>query len=72
MSGKLFECEITEDDELVMRFHMPAFRRVLPETRSHFVAARKETLLAIRSLVDAALERMPEEPKTVKQTITVE
>ncbi len=70
--AKLFECEMTEEDEIVMRVHMPTFRRVLPETRAHFVAAQKEMLMALRSLVDAALERVPEEPPAVKRTIKVE
>ncbi len=71
--AKILECEMNDQDELVMRVHMPTFRRFLPETRAHVVAAQKEMLLALRSLVDAALERVPDEPQgPVKRSIKVE
>ncbi len=72
MTQKLIDCEMTDEDALVVRIQMPTFRRVLPEARAHMVAARKEMLLALRSLIDAALERMPEETTPVKRTIKVE
>ncbi|HWI52695.1 MAG TPA: hypothetical protein VNT01_11215 [Symbiobacteriaceae bacterium] len=37
-------------------------RPMPPEVKQHFTAARRETLLGIRAVVDAAIERMDEEP----------
>lgn len=39
-----------------------AARPVPPEAKQHFKAARREALLGVRALVDAAIERMDEEP----------
>lgn len=47
--------------------------RALPdEFTEHARAAQKETLLAIRSLVDAAIERAEEKPKRKATKIEVE
>ncbi len=42
------------------------------EFRKHMRAASKETLLAYRSLIDAALERIEEKPKKKRTKIKVE
>ncbi len=48
-------------------------REFLPaEFRAHLKAARKEMLLAMRSLIDAAIERTEEKPKKKTTKIKVE
>lgn len=37
-------------------------RPVLPEAKQHFKNARREALLGVRAIVDAAIERMDEQP----------
>jgi hypothetical protein len=63
MAEKLFECEWTPGEELVFRFRRPGLRLLAPEVRTHLLGARKETLLAVRSLLDTALERLQEEER---------
>ncbi len=61
MGTKLFECEVTDDGELVLRFHRPSRPVcVKADTRAHFIDARKEFLLGIRSMLDSLLEAVPE------------
>ena len=51
-----------EEKEYVFRFRVPKCRLLMhPETRNHLRAARREVLLAVRSIVDAAIEGL--EPK---------
>jgi hypothetical protein len=57
---KFFECEYSPEEGFSLRIHRPAFRAFSPEARSHLLEARRETLLALRSLVEAALERLEE------------
>jgi hypothetical protein len=63
MAEKLFECEWTPEGELVFRLKKPGTRVLPPEVRGHVLEARKEVLMALRSLIDAALERMDEKAK---------
>jgi hypothetical protein len=61
-----------------MRAFKAGFRRgrgkeFLPEEfRAHLRASRKEMLLAMRSLIDAAVERTEEKPKKKTTKIKVE
>lgn len=41
-----------------------------PEARMHFHTARREMLLAVRSLVDAALERVDKDVETERASIS--
>ncbi|MGD0765768.1 MAG: hypothetical protein ABR978_05620 [Dehalococcoidia bacterium] len=63
MAEKLFECEWTPEGELVFRLRKPAKHVLNPEIRGHVLEARKEVLMALRSLIDVALERMDEKEK---------
>jgi hypothetical protein len=48
-------------------------KEFLPEeSRAHLRTARKEMLLAVRSLIDAAIERTEEKPKKKTTKINVE
>jgi len=57
---KPFEYEYRPGDELVLRFRRPVIDLIPCEARDHLMAAQKEFLLALRSLVDAAISRMEE------------
>ncbi len=64
MSDAMFEFERLPDEGFVFRFNprRPSF--LAPEPRTHLRAARKEILLAFRSLLDAALEDLEKAEKT--------
>lgn len=47
-------------DALNITLPMPRLLRLPEETRAHLRAARREQLLAVRSLVDAAIHRLEE------------
>ena len=65
MSDSIFEVEHRPGEEVVLRFKSPKFQ-VLPDTtRQHLLTARKEVLLALRSMLDKAIERT-EETKATK------
>ncbi len=60
-SGTGGERKAADDDSVVIR--LPSLRRLMrqclpDETVQHLQAAQREQLLAIRSLVDAAIERL--------------
>jgi hypothetical protein len=56
VAEKFFECEYSPEEGLCLRIRKPAIRAFSPEARGHLLEARRETLLALRSVVDAALE----------------
>jgi len=74
MAEKLFECEWTPEGEIILRIKKPGMGVLTPEVRAHVLGARKEMLTALRSLIDAALDKMEEQegPKTRRTTIKVE
>lgn len=53
-------------EELVVHFRPPEFDKCSSDAKEHILAATKETLLALRSLVDAAVESV--EKAEVKST----
>ena len=66
MAGKILEIEHHPGGELILRFNKPALALLPKETRNHLRTARKETLLALRSLLDKAIERAEEAEKPRK------
>jgi len=63
MAERILELERRPGEEYVLRFR-PSKLRFLPETtRQHTRAAQKELLLAVRSLIDGAIERLEEAEK---------
>jgi hypothetical protein len=60
VAEKFFECEYSPEEGFSLRIRKPAFQAFSPEARSHLLEARRETLLAMRSMVDAALGRLEE------------
>ena len=64
MAEKIFEIEHHPGEEVILRFKTPMLS-IMPEaTRGHFRTAHKEALLALRSLLDKAIERAEEAEKT--------
>jgi hypothetical protein len=74
MAEELFECEWTPEGEIILRIKKPGLGVLTPEVRAHMLGARKEVLSALRSLIDAALDKMEQEesPRTHRTTIKVE
>ena len=72
MPGGRIEWEHHPGGEFVLRFK-PPLPEILPkEARGHIKAARKETLLTLRSLIDAAIGQMEEAEKKRQTKIEVE
>ncbi len=64
MSDSIFEVEYHPREEVVLRFKSPRFRGLPDATKQHLLVARKEMLLALRSMLDRAIERMEEPGET--------
>jgi hypothetical protein len=69
ISGSI-EWEHRPGEEFVLRFKPPTGKMVSDETVSHVKAARKEMLLALRSLIDAAIVQQEKPEKRGKQRRT--
>ncbi len=72
MIGGMIEWEHRPGEEFVLRFKPPSGTAVSDEARGHVKAARKEILMALRSLIDAAIERSEETEKKGPTKIEVE
>ena len=64
MSDSIFEVEYHPGEEVVLHFKSPELWWLPDSTRQHLSVARKEMLLALRSMLDRAIERMEESGKT--------
>ncbi|MCL0094341.1 hypothetical protein M1N58_00365 [Dehalococcoidales bacterium] len=64
MAEKLFEVEYHPGEEIILRFKVPRFSVAPEATRSHLRSAHKEILLALRSLLDKAIEQAEAVEKT--------
>jgi len=64
MGESIFEIEHRPGEEIVLRFKSPSIPIMPEETKSHFRMAQKEVLLALRSLLDKAIEQAEEAEKT--------
>ena len=70
MAERIFGIEYQPGEEVVLRFKVPGLS-VMPEaTKGHFRMAHREMLLALRSLLDKAIERAEEAEKTKTKTKT--
>lgn len=67
MGEKIFECEYSPGEEIVMRFRPPRLKMVPAATRNHIRVAHKELLLALRSLIDGAIEAIERREKSEKE-----
>ena len=70
MAEKIFEVEHEPGEELVIRLRLPRFEAVSKPTREHILAAHKEMLMALRSVVDVAIEHVDEAGKKKGKTRT--
>lgn len=64
MGEKILEVEHNPGEELVLRIKPPLLRMLPEEAMGHLRKARKERLLALKSMIDRAIERMEEGEKT--------
>lgn len=64
MSDSIFEVEHRPGEELVLRFRAPKLKGLPQETKKHIMTAQKEFLLALRSLIDGAVELIEKAEKT--------
>ena len=58
------EVEHRPGEEVVLHFKSPKFRKLPDTTRQHLLAAQKEILVALRGILDSAIERTEESGKT--------
>lgn len=69
MSDSMFEISIQPGEEVVVKLRAPDLKMFKGETVQHLMGAKKEMLLALRSLLDEAISRAegdaaPSEGKT--------
>ena len=64
MSDSIFEVEYHPGEEVVLRFKSPKFRGLPDSTRQHLSVARDEVLLALRSMLDRAIEKAEKSGET--------
>lgn len=63
MATKLLEVELTDKEELVVRLR-PGMARLVPqEAAQHARGAVKETLMAMRTLLDVTIKKMDAQEK---------
>ncbi len=70
MGQRIFEIEHQPGEQFVLRFRPYALCWLPEETRSHIFGARKEMLLALRSIIDRAIERVEEREKSEAKSRT--
>jgi len=70
MSDSIFEAEHRPGEEWVLRFKSPKFHGLSDSTRQHMLAAQKEILLALRSMLDGAIERTERSSQAKKRKRT--
>jgi len=70
MSDTIFEVEHRPGEEVVLRFKLPKFLGLPDATRQHLLVARKEMLLALRDMLDRAIERTERSGKAPKKKKT--
>jgi len=66
----MFEVEYHPGEKVVLRFKSPKFHGLPEPTKQHLLAARDELLLALRSMLDKAVERTEEAEKTKRRKRT--
>ena len=59
--GRVVDFDYSKDEGFVIRIRPDRLRVAPKETRQHLFRASKEFLLALRSLVDSAIERIEAE-----------
>ncbi len=70
MSDSIFEVEYHPGEEVVLHFKSLKLWGLPDSTRQHLLAARKEMLLALRSMLDRAIERAEKSGETERKKKT--
>ena len=68
MEDSFFEIEHRPGDAIVLRFRSPQLWGLPDSTRRHMRSASKEMLLAVRGVLDKAIEKMEEPAPKRKRT----
>ena len=71
MAEKIFEVEIGPDKELVLRFHRPK-SLVSDVAKDRILGSAKEMLVAVRDLVDTAIEVVEKKEGHKKESQKIE
>jgi len=69
-SDTILEVEHRPGGEIVLRFKSPKFRGLPGTTKQHLAAAQKEILLALRDMLDRAIERKETSAKAPRKKRT--
>jgi len=74
MSDSMFEISFQPGEEVVIRLRAPNLKMMKGETAQHIIGAKKEMLMALRSLLDEAISKTEEaaSPAAEKTRIKVE
>jgi len=74
MSDSMFEISFQPGEEVVIRLRAPNLKMMKGETAQHIIGAKKEMLMALRSLLDEAISKTEEaaSPAEEKTRIKVE
>ena len=64
MPERVVEIDYSANEGLTLRFRPHSLEMIPESTRRHMRAANKELLLALRSFVDQAIDRMEPEKKS--------
>ncbi len=70
MSDSIFELEYRPGEELVLRIKSPRLRGLPDSTRRHILAGGREAMLALRDILDRAIERTEEAEEAPKRKRT--
>lgn len=70
MSDSIFEVEYRPGEEVVLRFRSPKLRGLPNSTRQHLVVSGREALLALRDILDRAIERTERAEKAPRRKRT--
>jgi hypothetical protein len=70
MPSGIIEWEHHPGEQFVLRFKPPLSKILPDDARRHARLARKEVLLAVRSVLDAAIERVEEAEKKAEKRRT--
>ena len=70
MSDTILQVEHRPGEEVVLRFKSPRFWGLPDTTREHLLVARKEILLALRDMLDRAIEGKEKRQKSSRKKRT--
>lgn len=75
MEDSIFEVEYRPGEEVVLRLRTPSFEDFSDSTKKHVLSAKKEVLMAVRNVLDKAIEKTEHQQtktKTKKRKTKIE